>query len=96
MDENQKRLEALRRTKKRRKQIDITFILAALALLFLLAGIHLGQGLYYLAAVLCALFTFMLIFDLRRDRRLLQKQQEREAQEQKAQTQPESEKNAEI
>ena len=31
MDDNEKRLEILRRTKKRRKQVDITFILAALA-----------------------------------------------------------------
>ena len=36
MDDNEKRLEILRRTKKRRKQVDITFILAALAVLFLL------------------------------------------------------------
>ena len=42
MDDNEKRLEILRRTKKRRKQVDITFILAALAVLFLLAGIYLG------------------------------------------------------
>ena len=33
MDDNEKRLEILRRTKKRRKQVDITFILAALAVL---------------------------------------------------------------
>ena len=39
MDDNEKRLEILRRTKKRRKQVDITFILAALAVLFLLASI---------------------------------------------------------
>ena len=45
MDDNEKRLEILRRTKKRRKQVDITFILAALAVLFLLAGIYLGKGL---------------------------------------------------
>ena len=44
MDDNEKRLEILRRTKKRRKQVDITFILAALAVLFLLAGIYLGQA----------------------------------------------------
>ena len=31
MDDNEKRLEILRRTKKRRKQLDITVILAALA-----------------------------------------------------------------
>ena len=29
MDDNEKRLEILRRTKKRRKQLDITVILAA-------------------------------------------------------------------
>ena len=46
MDDNEKRLEILRRTKKRRKQVDITFILAALAVLFLLAGIYLGQAVY--------------------------------------------------
>ena len=48
MDDNEKRLEILRRTKKRRKQVDITFILAALAVLFLLAGIYLGQAVYYI------------------------------------------------
>ena len=51
MDDNEKRLEILRRTKKRRKQVDITFILAALAVLFLLAGIYLGQAVYYILFV---------------------------------------------
>ena len=53
MDDNEKRLEILRRTKKRRKQVDITFILAALAVLFLLAGIYLGQAVYYILFVGC-------------------------------------------
>lgn len=78
MDGNQKKLEILRRTKKRRKQIDITIILAALAVLFLLAGIHLGQAIYYVLAVACALFAAMLIVDLRRTRKRLAEQDERE------------------
>ena len=57
MDDNEKRLEILRRTKKRRKQLDITVILAALAVLFLMAGIYLHQAVYYIlfaAALLSA------------------------------------------
>ena len=67
MDDNEKRLEILRRTKKRRKQVDITFILAALAVLFLLAGIYLGQAVYYI-----------LFVDLRRTKRQLEEQGRRE------------------
>lgn len=78
MDENQKQLEILRRTKKRRKQIDITIILAALAVLFLLAGIRLGEALYFVVAVVCGLFTLMLIVDLRRTKRRLAEQDEHE------------------
>ena len=51
MDDNEKRLEILRRTKKRRKQLDITVILAALAVLFLMAGIYLHQAVYYILFV---------------------------------------------
>lgn len=78
MDENQKKLEILRRTKKRRKQLDITFILAALAVLFLLAGIRLGQAIYYVVAVGCALFAAMLIVDLRRTKKRLAERDEKE------------------
>ena len=66
MDDNEKRLEILRRTKKRRKQVDITFILAALAVLFLLAGIYLGQAVYYILFVACVLSAVLMIVDLRR------------------------------
>ena len=58
MDDNEKRLEILRRTKKRRKQVDITFILAALAVLFLLAGIYLGQALSPILPALVGLVYF--------------------------------------
>lgn len=74
MDDNEKRLEILRRTKKRRKQVDITFILAALAVLFLLAGIYLGQAVYYILFVACVLSAVLMIVDLRRTKRQLEEQ----------------------
>ena len=76
MDDNEKRLEILRRTKKRRKQVDITFILAALAVLFLLAGIYLGQAVYYILFVACVLSAVLMIVDLRRTK--LEEQDRRE------------------
>ena len=73
MDDNEKRLEILRRTKKRRKQLDITVILAALAVLFLMAGIYLHQAVYYI------LFAAALqVYDLRRTKRQLEEQDRRE------------------
>ena len=78
MDDNEKRLEILRRTKKRRKQVDITFILAALAVLFLLAGIYLGQAVYYILFVACVLSAVLMIVDLRRTKRQLEEQDRRE------------------
>ena len=75
MDDNEKRLEILRRTKKRRKQVDITFILAALAVLFLLAGIYLGQAVYYILFVACVLSAVLMIVDLRRTKRQLEEQE---------------------
>ena len=76
MDDNEKRLEILRRTKKRRKHI--TFILAALAVLFLLAGIYLGQAVYYILFVACVLSAVLMIVDLRRTKRQLEEQDRRE------------------
>ena len=70
MDDNEKRLEILRRTKKRRKQVDITFILAALAVLFLLAGIYLF--------VACVRAAVLMIVDLRRTKRQLEEQDRKE------------------
>ena len=61
MDDNEKRLEILRRTKKRRKQLDITVILAALAVLFLMAGIYLHQAVYYILFVACVLSAVLMI-----------------------------------
>lgn len=78
MDDNEKRLEILRRTKKRRKQVDITFILAALAVLFLLAGIYLGQAVYYILFVACVLSAVLMIVDLRRTKRQLEEQDRKE------------------
>lgn len=78
MDDNEKRLEILRRTKKRRKQVDITFILAALAVLFLLAGIYLGQAVYYILFVAYVLSAVLMIVDLRRTKRQLEEQDRRE------------------
>ena len=75
MDDNEKRLEILRRTKKRRKQVDITFILAVL---FLLAGIYLGQAVYYILFVACVLSAVLMIVDLRRTKRQLEEQDRRE------------------
>ena len=76
MDDNEKRLEILRRTKKRRKQVDITFILAAV--LFLLAGIYLGQAVYYILFVACVLSAVLMIVDLRRTKRQLEEQDRKE------------------
>ena len=72
MDDNEKRLEILRRTKKRRKQLDITVILAALAVLFLMAGIYLHQAVYYILFVACVLSAVLMIVDLRRTKRQLE------------------------
>ena len=78
MDDNEKRLEILRRTKKRRKQLDITVILAALAVLFLMAGIYLHQAVYYILFVACVLSAVLMIVDLRRTKRQLEEQDRRE------------------
>ena len=77
MDDNEKRLEILR-TKKRRKQLDITVILAALAVLFLMAGIYLHQAVYYILFVAALLSAALLVFDLRRTKRQLEEQDRRE------------------
>ena len=66
MDDNEKRLEILRRTKKRRKQLDITVILAALAVLFLMAGIYLHQAVYYILFAAALLSAALQVYDLRR------------------------------
>lgn len=84
MDDNEKRLEILRRTKKRRKQLDITVILAALAVLFLMAGIYLHQAVYYILFVAALLSAALLIYDLRRTKRQLE-EQDRKAQEKTSQ-----------
>ena len=84
MDDNEKRLEILRRTKKRRKQVDITFILAALAVLFLLAGIYLGQAVYYILFVACVLSAVLMIVDLRRTKRQMEEQDRKEQEKQSA------------
>lgn len=84
MDDNEKRLEILRRTKKRRKQVDITFILAALAVLFLLAGIYLGQAVYYILFAACVLSAVLMIVDLRRTKRQLEEQDRKEQEKQSA------------
>ena len=78
MDDNEKRLEILRRTKKRRKQLDITVILAALAVLFLMAGIYLHQAVYYILFVACVLSAALQVYDLRRTKRQLEEQDRRE------------------
>ena len=84
MDDNEKRLEILRRTKKRRKQLDITVILAALAVLFLMAGIYLHQAVYYILFVACVLSAVLMIVDLRRTKRQLEAQDRKEQEKQSA------------
>lgn len=84
MDDNEKRLEILRRTKKRRKQLDITVILAALAVLFLMAGIYLHQVVYYILFVACVLSAVLMIVDLRRTKRQLEEQDRKEQEKQSA------------
>ena len=84
MDDNEKRLEILRRTKKRRKQLDITVILAALAVLFLMAGIYLHQAVYYILFVACVLSAVLKIVDLRRTKRQLEEQDRKEQEKQSA------------
>lgn len=84
MDDNEKRLEILRRTKKRRKQLDITVILAALAVLFLMAGIYLHQSVYYILFVACVLSAVLMIVDLRRTKRQLEEQDRKEQEKQSA------------
>ena len=84
MDDNEKRLEILRRTKKRRKQLDITVILAALAVLFLMAGIYLHQAVYYILVVACVLSAVLMIVDLRRTKRQLEEQDRKEQEKQSA------------
>ena len=78
MDDNEKRLEILRRTKKRRKQLDITVILAALAVLFLMAGIYLHQAVYYILFAAALLSAALQVYDLRRTKRQLEEQDRRE------------------
>ena len=78
MDDNEKRLEILRRTKKRRKQLDITVILAALAVLFLMAGIYLHQAVYYILFAATLLSAALQDYDLRRTKRQLEEQDRRE------------------
>lgn len=78
MDDNEKRLEILRRTKKRRKQLDITVILAALAVLFLMAGIYLHQAVYYILFAAALLSAALQVYDLRRTERQLEEQDRRE------------------
>ena len=84
MDDNEKRLDSLRRTKKRRKQLDITVILAALAVLFLMAGIYLHQAVYYILFVACVLSAVLMIVDLRRTKRQLEEQDRKEQEKQSA------------
>ncbi len=84
MDDNEKRLEILRRTKKRRKQLDITVILAVLAVLFLMAGIYLHQAVYYILFVACVLSAVLMIVDLRRTKRQLEEQDRKEQEKQSA------------
>lgn len=84
MDDNEKRLEILRRTKKRRKQLDITVILAALAVLFLMAGIYLHQAVYYILFVACVLSAVLMIVDLRRTKRQLEEKDRKEQEKQSA------------
>ena len=84
MDDNEKRLEIIRRTKKRRKQLDITVILAALAVLFLMAGIYLHQAVYYILFVACVLSAVLMIVDLRRTKRQLEEQDRKEQEKQSA------------
>ena len=84
MDDNEKRLEILRRTKKRRKQLDITVILAALAVLFLMAGIYLHQAVYYILFVACVLSAVLMIVDLRRTKSQLEEQDRKEQEKQSA------------
>ena len=84
MDDNEKRLEILRRTKKRRKQLDITVILAALAVLFLMAGIYLHQAVYYILFEACVLSAVLMIVDLRRTKRQLEEQDRKEQEKQSA------------
>ena len=84
MDDNEKRLEILRRTKKRRKQLDITVILAALAVLFLMAGIYLHQAVYYVLFVACVLSAVLMIVDLRRTKRQLEERDRKEQEKQSA------------
>ena len=84
MDDNEKRLEILRRTKKRRKQLDITVILAALAVLFLMAGIYLHQAVYNILFVACVLSAVLMIVDLRRTKRQLEEQDRKEQEKQSA------------
>ena len=84
MDDNEKRLEILRRPKKRRKQLDITVILAALAVLFLMAGIYLHQAVYYILFVACVLSAVLMIVDLRRTKRQLEEQDRKEQEKQSA------------
>ena len=84
MDDNEKRLEILRRTKTRRKQLDITVILAALAVLFLMAGIYLHQAVYYILFVACVLSAVLMIVDLRRTKRQMEEQDRKEQEKQSA------------
>lgn len=84
MDDNEKRLEILRRTKKRRKQLDITVILAALAVLFLMAGIYLHKAVYYILFVACVLSAVLMIVDLRRTKRQMEEQDRKEQEKQSA------------
>lgn len=84
MDDNEKRLEILRRTKKRRKRLDITVILAALAVLFLMAGIYLHQAVYYILFVACVLSAVLMIVDLRRTKRQMEEQDRKEQEKQSA------------
>ena len=84
MDDNEKTLEILRRHQKRRKQLDITVILAALAVLFLMAGIYLHQAVYYILFVACVLSAVLMIVDLRRTKRQLEEQDRKEQEKQSA------------
>ena len=49
-----------------------------LAVLFLLAGIYLGQAVYYILFVACVLSAVLMIVDLRRTKRQLEEQDRKE------------------
>ena len=51
---------------------------ATTAVLFLLAGIYLGQAVYYILFVACVLSAVLMIVDLRRTKRQLEEQDRRE------------------